>query len=89
MLRAEIFDRDKIAGSPRLRSSPGTGPGSDNVDLDAATEAGVWVTVTPGRNSRAVAEHVFALALVPRLGKVPDRGRPHQRTASGRRARPS
>jgi D-3-phosphoglycerate dehydrogenase/(S)-sulfolactate dehydrogenase len=70
MLRAETFGRDKIAGSPRLRIIARHGVGSDNVDLDAATEAGVWVTVTPGRNSRAVAEHVFALALA--LGrKIP------------------
>jgi phosphoglycerate dehydrogenase-like enzyme len=39
------------------------GTGYDHVDVDAATAAGVWVTVTPGRNSRAVAEHVFALTL--------------------------
>jgi D-3-phosphoglycerate dehydrogenase len=63
MLRSETFDRDKIANSPRLRIVARHGTGYDNVDLDAATDAGVWVTVTPGRNSRAVAEHVFALAL--------------------------
>ncbi len=63
MLRGEIFDREKIANSPRLKVIARHGVGSDNVDLDAATEADVWVTITPGRNSRAVAEHVFALAL--------------------------
>jgi D-3-phosphoglycerate dehydrogenase / 2-oxoglutarate reductase len=70
MLRSETFDRDKIAHSPRLRIIARHGVGSDNVDLDAATDAGVWVTITPGRNARAVAEHVFALALA--LGrKIP------------------
>jgi D-3-phosphoglycerate dehydrogenase / 2-oxoglutarate reductase len=63
MLRAEIFDRNKIVTSPRLRIVARHGTGYDNVDLDAATDAGVWVSVTPGRNSRAVAEHVFALTL--------------------------
>ncbi len=63
MLRSETFDRDKIANSSRLRIIARHGVGSDNVDLDAATAAGVWVTITPGRNSRAVAEHVFALTL--------------------------
>jgi D-3-phosphoglycerate dehydrogenase len=63
MLRSETFDRDKIANSPRLRIIARHGVGSDNVDIDAATDAGVWVTITPGRNARAVAEHVFALAL--------------------------
>jgi D-3-phosphoglycerate dehydrogenase / 2-oxoglutarate reductase len=70
MLRSEIFDRDKISHSPRLRIIARHGVGSDNVDVDAATDAGVWVTITPGRNARAVAEHVFALALA--LGrKIP------------------
>lgn len=70
VLRSETFDREKIAGSPRLKIIARHGVGSDNVDVDAATEAGVWVTTTPGRNSRAVAEHVFALALA--LGrKIP------------------
>ena len=70
MLRSESFDRDKISHSPRLRIIARHGVGSDNVDVDAATDAGVWVTITPGRNARAVAEHVFALALA--LGrKIP------------------
>ncbi len=63
MLRSEVFDREKITNSPRLKIIARHGVGFDNVDLDAATDAGVWVTTTPGRNSRAVAEHVFALAL--------------------------
>jgi D-3-phosphoglycerate dehydrogenase/(S)-sulfolactate dehydrogenase len=63
LLRGEVFDREKITNSPRLKIIARHGVGSDNVDLDAATDAGVWVTITPGRNSRAVAEHVFALAL--------------------------
>ena len=39
LLRAEIFDREKIAGSPRLKIIARHGIGFDNVDLDAATEA--------------------------------------------------
>ncbi|WP_411730499.1 hydroxyacid dehydrogenase [Paeniglutamicibacter sp.] len=63
LLRAERFDRDKIAASPRLRIIARHGVGTDNVDIDSATAAGIWVTTTPGSNSRAVAEHVFALLL--------------------------
>lgn len=63
VLRAERFDRDKIAMSPRLRLIARHGVGLDNVDIDAATAAGVWVTVATGSNSRAVAEYVFALLL--------------------------
>ncbi|MHC5560947.1 hydroxyacid dehydrogenase [Kocuria sp. U4B] len=63
LLRAERFDAAKIAASPRLRIIARHGVGTDNVDIDAATTAGIWVSTTPGSNSRAVAEHVFALLL--------------------------
>ena len=63
MLRTETFTAEMISGSPKLKIIARHGVGSDNVDIPAATEHGVWVTVTPGQNSQAVAEHVFALAL--------------------------
>ncbi|KIQ18419.1 hydroxyacid dehydrogenase, partial [Rhodococcus sp. MEB064] len=63
LLRAETFTRDMIAASPKLTIIARHGVGTDNVDLDAAAEHRVWVTTTPGSNSRAVAEHVFALLL--------------------------
>ena len=63
MLRTETFTAEMITGSPKLKIIARHGVGSDNVDIPAATEHGVWVTVTPGQNSQAVAEHVFALAL--------------------------
>jgi phosphoglycerate dehydrogenase-like enzyme len=63
MLRAERFTAEKIQASPRLKIIARHGVGTDNVDIQAATDAGVWVTVTPGSNARSVAEHVFALAL--------------------------
>src|SRR5207302_11276364 len=39
------------------------GVGVDNVDLDAATAAGVLVMNTPGGNAISVAEHTLALML--------------------------
>ena len=63
LLRAEIFDADKIRSSRNLKIIARHGVGTDNVDIEAATAASVWVTTTPGSNSRAVAEHVFALLL--------------------------
>ena len=63
LLRAETFGADKISAAPRLKIIARHGTGTDNVDIAAATAAAVWVTVTPGANSGAVAEHVFALLL--------------------------
>jgi D-3-phosphoglycerate dehydrogenase len=63
ILRAENFTRGIIEASPRLKIIARHGVGTNNVDIDAATEHGVWVTTTPGANSNAVAEHVFALLL--------------------------
>jgi D-3-phosphoglycerate dehydrogenase / 2-oxoglutarate reductase len=63
LLRAETFGADKISAAPRLKIIARHGTGTDNVDIAAATAASVWVTVTPGANSGAVAEHVFALLL--------------------------
>jgi D-3-phosphoglycerate dehydrogenase len=63
ILRAETFTREMIEASPNLKIIARHGVGTDNVDIPAASENGVWVTSTPGSNSNAVAEHVFALLL--------------------------
>jgi D-3-phosphoglycerate dehydrogenase / 2-oxoglutarate reductase len=63
LVRAETISAERIAAAPRLKIIARHGVGTDNVDLDAAERAGVWVTTTPGANARAVAEHVFALLL--------------------------
>ncbi|MGA1996869.1 MAG: NAD(P)-dependent oxidoreductase, partial [Bryobacteraceae bacterium] len=49
--------------APKLRVIGRAGVGVDNVDLDAATTAGVLVMNTPGGNAISVAEHTFALML--------------------------
>ena len=49
--------------APRLRVIGRAGVGVDNVDLDAATAAGVLVMNTPGGNAISVAEHTLALML--------------------------
>lgn len=63
LLRAETFDAAKITAAPQMRIIARHGAGTDNVDIATATSAGIWVTTTPGANSSAVAEHVFALTL--------------------------
>jgi D-3-phosphoglycerate dehydrogenase len=49
--------------APKLRVVGRAGVGVDNVDLDAATTAGVLVMNTPGGNAISVAEHTLALML--------------------------
>src|SRR5450432_634902 len=52
-----------LSKSPKLRVVGRAGVGVDNVDLDAATAAGVLVMNTPGGNAISVAEHTLALML--------------------------
>jgi phosphoglycerate dehydrogenase-like enzyme len=59
----ERYTRRVIEGSPTLRVIARIGVGYDAVDVAAATERGVAVTITPGGNHEAVAEHTFALML--------------------------
>jgi D-3-phosphoglycerate dehydrogenase len=56
-------DKSVLARAPKLRVIGRAGVGVDNVDLDAATEAGVLVMNTPGGNAISVAEHTLALML--------------------------
>src|SRR4051794_1606591 len=55
--------REVLAKAPRLKVIGRAGVGVDNVDLPAATEAGVLVMNTPGGNAVSVAEHTLALML--------------------------
>src|SRR5262249_15219912 len=56
-------DRGVLEKAPRLRVIGRAGVGVDNVDLEAATHAGVLVMNTPGGNAISVAEHTLALML--------------------------
>jgi phosphoglycerate dehydrogenase-like enzyme len=57
------FDAGVLRASPDLRVIARVGVGTDSIDLEAATERGVVVTVTPGANEATVAEHTLALML--------------------------
>ena len=63
LLRSGAFTEGMMMESPKLRIVARHGVGTDTVEIPAATRNGIWVTNTPGGNSRAVAEHVFALIL--------------------------
>jgi glyoxylate reductase len=55
---AAVFDR-----CPRLRVVANVGVGHNNIDLDAALRAGVWVTNTPDVLTEATADLTWALIL--------------------------
>ncbi|MGB9605092.1 MAG: phosphoglycerate dehydrogenase [Bryobacteraceae bacterium] len=55
--------REVLEKAPKLRVIGRAGVGVDNVDLAAATAAGVLVMNTPGGNAVSVAEHTIALML--------------------------
>jgi D-3-phosphoglycerate dehydrogenase / 2-oxoglutarate reductase len=64
IVRADAaVDAALLARAPRLRVLARTGVGVDLVDLAAASARGITVVVTPGSNTRAVAEGVMALVL--------------------------
>src|SRR5438046_7930787 len=52
-----------LRAAGKLRVIGRAGVGVDNIDLDAATKAGIAVMNTPGANAVAVAEHTLALML--------------------------
>lgn len=57
-MRAEI-----LAGQQRLKVIVRAGVGVDNIDLAAATEAGILVMNTPTGNTTSTAEHTVAMML--------------------------
>lgn len=61
ILRIGKIDRKAIEACERLKVITRPGVGVDNVDVVAATEKGIPVVICPAANSRAVAEHTFAL----------------------------
>lgn len=63
IIRSDIIDAEVIAAAKQLKIVVRAGAGYDNVDLEAATAAGVCVMNTPGQNSNAVAELVMALMI--------------------------
>lgn len=56
----EPFSREVLAGS-KLRAIARVGVGYDAIDVDAATELGIPIAITPGTNEVSVAEHTIAL----------------------------
>jgi D-3-phosphoglycerate dehydrogenase len=60
---ATRIDAEALARAPRLRVVARAGVGLDNVDVAAATKAGVMVVNAPSSNIVSAAEHAVALLL--------------------------
>jgi D-3-phosphoglycerate dehydrogenase len=63
IIRSDIADEAVLAAAAKLKIVVRAGAGYDNIDLKAATAKGIVAMNTPGQNSNAVAELVFALML--------------------------
>lgn len=61
ILRIGQINRKMIEGAENLKVIARPGVGVDTIDVDAATEYGIPVVITPGANSRSVAEHALAM----------------------------
>src|SRR5579884_1897918 len=63
IVSTDPFDASVFSACPKLRVLARVGVGTDAIDLKAATEAGVAVTITPGANASTVGDHTLALML--------------------------
>ncbi len=68
IIRSDKITKEVIAAAKNLKIVVRAGAGYDNVDLQAATEAGVVVMNTPGQNSNAVAELALGLMVMMARG---------------------
>ena len=68
------FTEKVIAASPSLELVTVCRGGPVNVNIEAATRAGVLVSYTPGRNATATAEHTVGMILAS-LRQIPQRHR--------------
>lgn len=63
IVRVARCDGHAIENSPKLKVVGRTGVGYDSVDVETATKYGIPVVITPGANSRSVAEHAIAMMI--------------------------
>ena len=63
IVRSDLVTEQVIKAAPELKIVVRAGAGFDNIDLQAATRAGIVVMNTPGQNANAVAELALALMI--------------------------
>jgi D-3-phosphoglycerate dehydrogenase len=61
IVRGTEVKRDALAAGRSLNLVIRAGAGTQNIDVAYASERGIYVAVTPGRNAQAVAELAFTL----------------------------
>ncbi len=79
---------ETLRGKSKLRVIGRAGVGVDNIDLEAATKAGIAVMNTPGANAVAVAEQTLALMLalarhIPRADSTTRAGKWEKKSLEG------
>lgn len=63
IVSTDPFDASVLARCAQLRVIARVGVGYDSIDVEAATQQGIAVTITPGANEATVADHTVALML--------------------------
>lgn len=63
IVRTEKVTKEKLLNAPNLKIIAKHGIGTDNIDLEAAKELGIFVTNTPQANMESVAELAVSLIL--------------------------
>lgn len=76
---SEPYTRRVLEAHPQLKVIARAGVGYDAVDVAAATDLGMVVTIAPNTNQDAVAEHTFLLILALAKGLISQ----HQQTVAG------
>lgn len=64
LVRTSKITREIIYAGTKLKVISRHGVGVDNIDLDAATEKGIYVTNTPIASVTSVAEHIIGMIIV-------------------------
>lgn len=63
IVRTAKYPREVLKAAPNLKVIARYGMGVDNIDMDAATELGIWVTSSPRSSINAVAEHTMLMLM--------------------------
>lgn len=63
IVRSTVVNKECITGSPYLSLIIRAGAGVNNIDIEAASEKGIYVANCPGKNAIAVAELTMGLIL--------------------------